>query len=200
MKSILLPVHPELLANILNGDANILIRKLFPKDYVGWVYIYCSKGKPSLVKSDHFGVCTALGDVDTKKVLNGKVVARFWCDKVEEIKLEPVEDYSSDTYEYMTKTLDEDDLLEKSCLHTLDLSKYLHGKKGYAIHISKLEVFDKPKELSEFWHKCEQKEKDRKCANCPIGWALWNDGHKSCEDHHIIYETPKNYCYIEIEE
>ena len=45
MKSILLSIKPEWLAKILNGEKTIEVRKLFPKDYVGWVYLYCSKDK-----------------------------------------------------------------------------------------------------------------------------------------------------------
>ena len=45
-KSILMSIQPQWLAKILNGEKTIEIRKKFPKDYVGWVYIYCTKGKP----------------------------------------------------------------------------------------------------------------------------------------------------------
>ena len=42
-KSILMSVQPKWVAKILNGEKTIEIRKRFPKDYVGWVYIYCTK-------------------------------------------------------------------------------------------------------------------------------------------------------------
>lgn len=87
MKAIFKTYRPEWLVNILNGNADILVAKYFPKDYVGWVYIYCTKGKPNLY-------CDAIANgfvlEDTPRsvpnyLCNGKVVARFWYDKVEEI-------------------------------------------------------------------------------------------------------------------
>ena len=49
-KSILMSIKPQYVAKILNGEKTIEIRKRFPKDYVGWVYIYCTKGKEKLAK------------------------------------------------------------------------------------------------------------------------------------------------------
>lgn len=43
MKAILMSIRPQHMAKILNGKKTIEIRKKFPKDYVGWVYIYCTK-------------------------------------------------------------------------------------------------------------------------------------------------------------
>ena len=49
MKSILLSIKPKYVAEILNGEKTIEVRKRFPKDYKGWVYIYCTK-EDSLIK------------------------------------------------------------------------------------------------------------------------------------------------------
>ena len=51
MKSILLSIKPEWLCKILNGEKTIEVRKKFPKDYVGWVYLYCSKSGGTLCPS-----------------------------------------------------------------------------------------------------------------------------------------------------
>ena len=131
-------IRPEWVAKILNGEKTIEIRKRFPIDYVGWVYIYCTKGKPNIAKSNE----TKTGLLD----LNGKVVARFWCDKVEEIC---PRDYLSMSW-HRTETLKHSQLLEKSCLTTTEIKDYLKGN-GTAIHITKLEIFDRPKEISEFY-------------------------------------------------
>ena len=50
MKAILISIKPYWVAKILNGEKTIEIRKRFPKDYVGWVYIYCTKGKQKYAK------------------------------------------------------------------------------------------------------------------------------------------------------
>ena len=49
MKAILLSIKPEWIAKILNGKKTVEVRKKFPKDYVGWVYLYCSKNGKDLI-------------------------------------------------------------------------------------------------------------------------------------------------------
>ena len=74
MKAILMTIRPQYVAKILNGEKTIEIRKKFPSDYVGWVYIYCCKQRKNEIGCH----------INYEKV-DGKVVARFWCDKMEEI-------------------------------------------------------------------------------------------------------------------
>ena len=149
MKSILLSIKPKYVANILNGIKTLEIRKKFPSDYVGWVYIYCTKKEPyarRYVHNDKWGTLEYIKS-------DGKVVARFWCDKVEEIK------YHFGYYDMGEWT--ESYILENSCLSAKELDDYLQASKEYdenkvsrvygkAIHISQLEIFDKPKELKNF--------------------------------------------------
>lgn len=134
MKSILMSIKPKWVAKILNGEKTIEIRKKFPKDYVGWVYIYCTKDKKykNLINRGGF--------------LTGMVVARFWCDKIEEIICRPI----CGEWECYTKTLGYSEIAKASCLENREIVHYLKGKNGYAIHITKLEIFDKPKELKNF--------------------------------------------------
>ena len=203
-KSILMSIKPEWVCKILNGEKTIEIRKKFPKDYVGWVYLYCTKGKPYLY--DFRKLCAEFRTEKVKQkyfdnlILNGKVVARFWCDKVEEIECVSVgdSDYGSlfaDT-EYQTETLSEKELTQKSCLIPDEIFEYFDedfDKIGYAIHISKLDVFEKPKELKEFR---------------PYQWGLycaWTNCNclfhtkeecENCQETHI-QKAPQSWCYVE---
>ena len=189
MKSILLSIKPEWLAKILNGEKTIEVRKLFPKDYVGWVYLYCSKDKknylywdwydPPYVEKEWFVSKNPEIWADDRKNINGsfngKVVARFWCDKVEELF------WDTNTIDENSKGIhwiaDED--FEKTCLTYEEYENYLEeGKSGVAIHISKLEIFDRPRELREFWNCGKQVRK-----------GVFN--------YSIIHKAPQNYCYIE---
>jgi len=155
-KSILMSIQPEWVAKILNGEKTIEIRKKFPKDYVGWVYVYCTKNGKGLTKSING---YRLTDWKIARYCNGKVVAKFWCDKVEEIAQAKLENGVGYDYIYDTDTLLAQDFYKKSCLDNWQLLNYFgydyqNGEiVGYAIHITKLEVFDKPKEINEFYTK-----------------------------------------------
>lgn len=173
-KSILLSIRPEWVAKILNGEKTIEVRKRFPKDYVGWVYIYCTKDRKTKLSSNSLQYYV-VDNKDYKDYLgnwNGKVVARFYCDKVEEITTEK------------WSPSKEQDLLKVSCLTENQLFDYCNlesGKPFYAIHISKLEIFDKPRELSEF--------------------NFWKDKSEyGCWYENKLTKAPQNYCYIEGEE
>lgn len=179
-KSILMSIQPKWVCEILNGCKTIEIRRKFPKDYEGWVYIYCTKGGQEL--NYHILTKIILGKTDlTCYRLNGKVPFRFWCDKVEEIET-TYDEYRWGEEDYLTNELNPDELYEQSCLDFEQLNDYLKGKKGYAIHISKLEVFDEPRELSEF--KVYNKYANPYLMNLYIP----------------LTKAPQNYCYVEGEE
>ena len=191
MKSILLSIKPEWLAKILNKDKTIEVRKKFPKDYVGWVYLYCSKSKPYLYgdksvyegKQEYFWVQKIEGN-GIVPLLNGKVVARFWCDKVTEMIVG--EDCCGDA------EIEEGwSLIDQTCLTEIEIIKYLGGmgKNGYAIHISKLEIFDRPRELSEFYTtKLDEDLTKRFDDSIQLENGTWVKR---------ITKAPQNYCYIE---
>lgn len=193
MLAILISIRSRHIANIFNGKKLRELRKKFPKHYRGWVYIYCCKDKLSLAEylyKDGWGYDVVLNYDYAKSIgcakekLNGKVVARFYCDNVEEIKfhcLTKTNSYGVQRIEttFTTQTLSFTELKKLSCLTGDDLMKYLNDTDGYAINITKLEIFDEPKELSEFSHKdcktcianngCNKVEKIRNnCLGIPL--------------------------------
>ena len=202
-KSILMSIQPKWVAKILNGEMTIEVRKKFPKDYVGWVYIYCTKGKPYLY---HYqGACREEYACSNKKVggtLNGYVVARFWCDKVEEIEIKQQMgwNYPTDDAIFETKTLNPIELLEKSCLDYNTIDIYL-GDEGYAIHISKLEVFDNPKELKEFYYFDYKENLKKKQLEMERAKDLAKDFYKKqmqfFDENWQVEKAPQSWCYIE---
>ena len=91
-------------------------------------------------------------------ICNGKIVAE--CDfEVEEIEkiygsnhaCFDKDGYFDDYADYVTKSLEETELLKHSCLTSEELENYLQDKNGYALHISNLHIFDKPRELSYYY-------------------------------------------------
>lgn len=128
-KAILMSIRPKWVAKILNGEKTIEIRKTMPKCGLPIdVYIYCTKDKKyaNLVNRGGF--------------LTGMVVAKFTLNEIQEIRF------------------DDKEIQKQACLTEDELFDYLFINepyhedmhKGYAIHITELEIFDKPKELSEF--------------------------------------------------
>lgn len=187
---ILISIKPRYVADILNHKKTIEVRKSMPKCGLPIdVYIYCTKDKENhvfygynrygrdclLVKDKHFG---------EQKTLNGKVVAKFTLNKVEEIELNRNHFVNE---EYSTDELCGEELLEQSCLTYRELDNYLKCEIGYAWHISDLEIFDKPRELSEFYPYC----KDEKCE--------YRKNHCSICYRTSLTKAPQSYMFIESE-
>ena len=186
MKAILMSIRPQHLVNILNGDKTIELRTRFPKDFRGWVYLYCTKaikGKPTLIRSA-FNHSYRLGTcyVDGFEInLAGKVVCRFWVDNVEEVL--------ALNWDTRTDTLDEFNLSLKSCISIKDINNIFGDKEGKAIHISKLEIFDKPKELGEFYYY------KKRLIDCGMDCPPYFDEVKT-----QVRKAPQSYMYVEVED
>ena len=118
-----------------------------------------------------------LSDFEKENILNGKIVASFDCEKVDYYEMEyhknnlvmndisiydefESKEWGHDCFkrvisnEYSKEEIANCELIKKSCLSFDELGKYVCSKNEidnfYAIHISNLEIFDKPKELSEY--------------------------------------------------
>ena len=182
MKATLMSIRPEWVAKILNGEKTIEIRKKFPKDYVGWVYIYVTK-QGILAKIKNVWRYIKGKNYNPYFGYQGKVVARFWCDKVEEHR--PFFHWCIE---------------KETCLTCDDVLDYLDSKdksvgnpkrqdKVYAIRITKLEIFDKPKEISEFMKVS--------CKGCPF--ENTQTCHNNTDGRYCkLTRAPQSWCYVEI--
>ena len=169
-KSLMIPMQPQQVADALNGKRKIDLRTWIPKGYVGWVYVYVTKGKPYLVNFYNELPCYAINDYTYKEILddgntplNGKVAFRFWFDEYAEINPNQTIFESHTIYyeQYDNSYPDEDieqsgvidieHLEEITQVSLEDMQKYSKGKYIYGWHMNKLEIFDEPKELSEFY-------------------------------------------------
>lgn len=90
----------------------------------------------------------AYQDFENQILTNGNIMAE--CElEVEDLRI--VDDDPLGAYWYETKTLGENEILEKSCLTSDELFEYLgEDNEGYAIHINNLKTFDEPKKYSDF--------------------------------------------------
>ncbi len=147
-RKLLLSIRPKHLVNILNGKKTLELRKSVPKDFVGWTYLYATKNNDNLIYNGREYTIEKGKRSDYN--LNCKVVARFYLD-------EKYTKYVFDEYlgGYLdeTKTImlyEDKEELNKLCLTYEEIREYGREKDLYACHIKKLEIFDRPKELSDF--------------------------------------------------
>lgn len=159
MKQILISIKPKWVAKILRGEKTLEIRKTAPLcELPCEVYIYCTKNGEQISRGTLRGVL---------KPLNGKVVAKFRLELVHEIA------YCSEAGRYLPFNYFGYNVEKRSCLSPKELDSYLNNRRGYAWHISDLEIFDNPKKLSDF---CTYKKPS-----------------------YILERAPQSWCYVEAE-
>lgn len=159
MEAILISIKPEHALNILKGNKTLELRKSIPKGYVGWVYEYVTKSGKRLARFPKGYVLDYI-KIGKSKVklgieLNGTIPFRFWFDEYYEIN------HFTNNYYYMPRSRDYHNIsynivLDKLCLSNEEVGNYGKGKDLYAWHIKKLEIFDKPMQLSEFYKNIDK--------------------------------------------
>ena len=182
MKAILISIKPKWCAKIMNGDKTIEVRKgtaLYKAiqkliDEYGFAefYVYCTKDEKQGLVWDNNGkglVNSKLfpyskGSPEHKRLINGKVIFKFRCYKVEELFIK----YGVG---WQTKTIKGKEQVEKlTQLSVFQLFEYCGRKTNTAIHISDLEIFDKPKELSEFSTIVKPYKPTYRLTKAPQSW------------------------------
>lgn len=111
------------------------------------VLLYCTKAKPKIYSYET--LMTNSFSKGREFELNGKVVASFELNKVDEIENRTTA-FIIDKDQAYTETI-----AKNSCIGFDDLKKYLGNKNGYAWHIDNLKVFDEPVELGELYKDYE---------------------------------------------
>lgn len=203
MKSVLISIRPEWCEKIVNEKATIEVRKSAPKEFPFKAYIYCTKAKSKWQYSDYEGAY--VNSKDEIVYAQQHIIGEFICDKIYPIKAERYDGGSTECSRKTVFTLlpaeEHNALLNATQLTNEEIFAYLggEGKWGYAWHISDLKIYDKPKELSEFYRPCPIENKD--CENCirygkPHKWDF-------DEKQGLIYCTrrlsrpPQSWQYIE---
>lgn len=96
---------------------------------------------------------------------------------------------------YIDTMLNNNDL-KKMCLSAQELFNYIGiGKHLYGWHISDLKIYDKPKELSEFYRICKKTCKPNKGKIlCLTTKSLKMNG---CDGKILITRPPQSYMFVE---
>lgn len=137
MKSILMSIRPEWCKKIFDGEKTIEVRKTRPLiDMPFKVLVYETKAQ--FVKSIR-GACTTFG------YGRGKVIGSFICDRINEI------------YQCNSGWVKENACLSRGeFFDYLGIPRDTHGgydKKVFGWHITEPKLFDKPRELGEFFDR-----------------------------------------------
>lgn len=197
--AVLLSVRPKWCELIASGKKTVEIRKTRPKIETPFkCYIYCTKPKmitkyvfkpedyPEYMRPEKPVFCKVPdGSSLYCSVVNGngKVIGEFVCDVIFTMSIT----YSDPTSRIALKEF------PYTCLTDRQIIDYLgNGNQGYGWHISNLVIYDKPKELNEFYLK-------KKCHSCK------RSGYESsaciydedCIVPAIITRPPQSWCYVQ---
>lgn len=193
MKAVMKSVSPRICEKVANGDCTILVSKTAPKCRLPFkCYIYCTSAKPYLYKEANPPFELFLdselyeGKGYDDRLFSGKVIGEFVCDSAEWMSMRDC---------------------DKACMTLKEAVDYSKGKKLYAWHISDLKIYDKPKELSEFY-KCgaesfeELSDTEDLCSYCSrTGFCegRWCDeAYQNYLDvDFALTRAPQGWCYVE---
>lgn len=193
MKAVMISIHPKWVHKILDGKKTIEIRKKAPKIETPFkCYIYMSSG--GWEWRDPFSTAV-IPPSGVGAMYNGaqKVVAEFICDKIF-----PINVFNNGAIQDWTRYH-----LDKSCVPYDDMVMYIGcNRSGFGWHISKLKIYDKPKNLCEFFYPCE-KQKYPYCFDCEHGLQKGEerpmDGmrHYDVPCGNWVKRPPQSWCYVE---
>lgn len=191
IEAILMSIRPKWVCKIFNGEKHKELRSRFLKSYRGWIYIYSTKEQDIVriirIDKDRF-VCEKDFDIkDFPKMSSGysakgKVVGRFYCDNVTEY-INGGRWNDDDTFGNYDDYI-KDKVCEESCVSEEALIAHYNDLAFQAINITKLEIFDRPMELSEFEHEVKTRDTVR-------GYIY---------DVKPLTRAPQSWCRVRIEE
>lgn len=201
MNAVLISIQPKWVEKIANGQKTIEVRKTAPKQVPFKGYIYCTTGKPYLYRvddDDNFELTNTLRPKTFEYVKdyneqNGKVIGEFVCDKA--IKTCGWR-LRGDTQQCAKRTTDEETFPELACLTIDDIVKYAgsENREVCGLHITDLKIYDKPKELSEFWKvgKCPYATEN----GCTYNYHCFRAGQMNrCGE--TLTRPPQSWQYVE---
>lgn len=177
---ILASIKPYYYYLIGEGKKKIEVRKSALKNLPQDIVFYMSKDEKSFAK-----IPKEFQEKYRKHF--GKVGLRVVCDKVEI---------------FSVGSLRCDDIIELACVSYREMINYFYkpeeldgrtSKRGYAWFISNLRIYDKPKELSEFFKPCP--DKFQYCKICKYGSVILSpDEEEYALYHGGNYDTYETVC------
>lgn len=216
MKAVLMSIRPQWCEKIFNGEKTIEVRKSRPSiDTPFTVYVYQTK---------HKGGKAIVSEVLNSVYGGGKVIGSFVCDEIiryqsefwdddtyERIQevWEPQDFSEYGEFEYDTIGTDGDfdtaagrELSKASCLSWKDFREYVGQgiKDFYGWHITEPKLFDKPRELCEFYAPCRKGKEtaDESCKGCSYAFKGVATSVITCDN--AITRPPQSFCCVDVDE
>ena len=193
MKAVMISVRLEWVHKILSGEKTVEVRKTAPKIETPFkCYIYCTLSGSNELFREILNGDVAEWNRGNWADRKGNVVAEFVCDNIRSFDV---------PYPAFQKEMDKS-ILQQSCLTYYQLHRYAYHDKLYGWHISDLKVYDKPKNLCEFFYPCE-KQKYPYCFDCEHGLQKGEerpmDGmrHYDVPCGNWVKRPPQSWCYVE---
>lgn len=186
-KSVLMSIKPQYLELIACGRKKLEFRKVIPKLEEPYkVYLYQTKHKWL------YKILKGLGFEKYYDILtnnSGKVVGEFICDYV----MRHCEMANADLAE------------QQGWMKREKILEYANGKDVFSLRITDLVIYDKPKELSEFFKEGDC-EGGIKCKTCPY-FEKGNEAAGLEDDCIAPFDTteripitrpPQSWCYVDV--
>ena len=172
MKSVLIAIRPQWVEKIASGQKTIEVRKTAPQEVPFKCYIYETQGRTETPWVDEDGHFIYKG--------RGQVIGEFICNNASELDYVY---YWNNGYEFET------------CLTYRQVADYGKGKTLYGWHISDLKIYDRPRELSDFYRECKKPCKPNKGKIlCITTKSLKMNG---CNGKIPLTRAPQSWQYIE---
>ena len=194
MKAVLISIQPKWCELIASGKKTVEIRKSKPKLETPFkVYIYETRNGGHSCKNckENAETCYSYAPKGVGCYNGrGKIVGEFVCDRIEEFT--PIEKGVS--FKRFVA-------LYNACLSLAEIKEYLGRKVGYGWHISDLVIYDKPRELSEFYQvgKSTDFAYYDYCSGCPYHETPVSEYPcNECDGNRkYLYRPPRSWCYVE---
>lgn len=200
MKAVLLSIQPKWCELIASGEKTVEIRKTKPKLETPFkVYIYCTKGRGDCLWRWN-GIWYDTQDPNHRpNRLDGNIIGEFVCKKIEDIQIRHFTVFGHENLYTAVGENPDNQWLKHSCLSYSEVVQYGNLAPLYGWQISDLVIYDEPKELSEFFRKCEA----TRCEGCEhLKYQRVNRDEYDYDCEYFNYKIPiarppQSWCYVE---
>lgn len=190
MKAVLRSIKPYWFYLICERKKRTEIGKDMPKaaDWNKVVELYCSKDMRSFSRIPK--------EFQNKyRPFIGKVGARFVCDKIDRIEIRHFSEIGHFNVYCSVSENPNDNWRKESCLTESEIVEYGKLAPIFGWHISDLVIYDKPKELYDFWRECKE---HCECDGCPShSWDCEIGDECATDGFRRITRPPQSWQYVE---